>query len=206
MNDDNERAESASGGEDPARLRLVRAAAQVFAEKGYARATTRAIAAAAGVNEVTLFRQFGTKQNLFMAVIEQFSPLAGIASLVNQEPGGSYRDDLLRLARLFDGVLAQHRESVLLMLCESQHLPELRAVASQLPYRLRQTFAAYLRRQIARGVVRDLDPDVMAQAFAGMVFANQIGQAILLPGMRLEASDEAVLEQFVDLFVAGTTR
>ena len=54
------------------RQRILEAAAQVFAEKGYARATTRVLAAAAGVNEVTLFRHFGSKQNLFAAVIEQF--------------------------------------------------------------------------------------------------------------------------------------
>ena len=54
---------------DPTHERILAAAAQIFAEQGYIRATTRAIAAAAGVNEVTLFRHFGSKKNLAQAAI-----------------------------------------------------------------------------------------------------------------------------------------
>jgi AcrR family transcriptional regulator len=46
------------------RQRLLEAAARVFAESGFRGATTRRIAEAAGVNEVTLFRLFGSKQQL----------------------------------------------------------------------------------------------------------------------------------------------
>jgi AcrR family transcriptional regulator len=43
------------------RDRLIEAAIRVFAESGFRGATTRRIAEAAGVNEVTLFRLFKTK-------------------------------------------------------------------------------------------------------------------------------------------------
>ena len=46
------------------RDQLLLAAAQVYAEGGYHGATTRRIASAAGVNEITLFRQFGSKDVL----------------------------------------------------------------------------------------------------------------------------------------------
>src|SRR6185437_17057975 len=44
------------------RERLLGAAAQVYAEAGYRGATTRRIAHEAGVSEITLFRQFGSKE------------------------------------------------------------------------------------------------------------------------------------------------
>lgn len=47
-----------------ARDRILEAAREVFALHGSAGATTRRIAEAAGVNEVTLFRHFGSKQSL----------------------------------------------------------------------------------------------------------------------------------------------
>ncbi len=47
---------------DDTRERILQAAAELFAEKGYARATTRSIAEAAKVNEVTIFRHFGSKK------------------------------------------------------------------------------------------------------------------------------------------------
>lgn len=47
-----------------ARERILEAAREVFAQHGSAGATTRRIAEAAGVNEVTLFRHFGSKEAL----------------------------------------------------------------------------------------------------------------------------------------------
>jgi AcrR family transcriptional regulator len=47
------------------RERILEAAAKVYAQHGYRGATTRLIAGEAGVNEVTLFRTFGSKASLF---------------------------------------------------------------------------------------------------------------------------------------------
>ena len=78
-----------------ARERLLDAAAVVFAREGIAGSTTREIAQAAGVNEVTLFRLFQNKQNdlggfiscckwvlTLMAIVYA----TGLLTLVNQDP------------------------------------------------------------------------------------------------------------------------
>ena len=54
---------------EPTRQHLLDAAAKVYAESGFRGATTRKIAEVAGVNEVTLFRLFGSKVNLIAEVI-----------------------------------------------------------------------------------------------------------------------------------------
>jgi AcrR family transcriptional regulator len=53
------------------RQRLVQAALQLFAVQGVTETTTRQIAELADVNEVTLFRQFGSKHGLLLAVLEE---------------------------------------------------------------------------------------------------------------------------------------
>jgi len=53
------------------RERILEAAARVYAKHGFRGATTRLIAAEAGVNEVTLFRTFGSKGALLEAVLEE---------------------------------------------------------------------------------------------------------------------------------------
>ena len=50
------------------RQRIITAATNLFGKVGYTRATTRSIASTAGVNEVTLFRLFGSKQNLLLTI------------------------------------------------------------------------------------------------------------------------------------------
>ncbi|GGN30802.1 TetR family transcriptional regulator [Streptomyces kronopolitis] len=51
------------------RLRLLDAASELFAERGYERATVRDIADRAGANQALLFRYFGSKKALFGEVM-----------------------------------------------------------------------------------------------------------------------------------------
>ena len=53
------------------RERILEAAARVYSKHGFRGATTRLIASEAGVNEVTLFRTFGSKGALLEAVLEE---------------------------------------------------------------------------------------------------------------------------------------
>jgi len=56
---------------DKTEQKILDAALKIFAEKGYAGATTRVIAQESGFSELTLFRKFETKENLFNRVITQ---------------------------------------------------------------------------------------------------------------------------------------
>ena len=67
---------NSSSNPDQTRTRIMQAASQLFTKKGYAGTTTRAIAELAGVNEVTLFRHFGTKEKLAKAIMDQFGGAA----------------------------------------------------------------------------------------------------------------------------------
>lgn len=60
-----------------ARQRLVNAAFQLFSSQGVGTTTTRQVADLAGVNEVTLFRQFGSKHGLLAAVMTEAEVLTG---------------------------------------------------------------------------------------------------------------------------------
>ncbi|MES2523962.1 MAG: TetR family transcriptional regulator [Gemmatimonadota bacterium] len=55
------------------RARLLEATTRVYAQHGYAGATTRQIAKAAGVNEVTLFRQFHSKDALIDEALRAYA-------------------------------------------------------------------------------------------------------------------------------------
>ena len=65
----------------PSREKLLAAAARIYGESGFRGATTRRIADEAGVNEVTLFRLFGSKSALIAEAIREHAPRS-------TEPGG----------------------------------------------------------------------------------------------------------------------
>jgi AcrR family transcriptional regulator len=189
---------------DETRQRIMLAAAQVFAEKGYARATTRALAAAAGVNEVTLFRHFGNKQNLFAAIIGEFAAPALTAAFEAQLTG-DYRQDLLTMGSLVMKLMLERRDAMRMMLCEAEHFPEVRQVLAQNPRQLRLALSAYLKQQMERGLVRQLHAEAAAQAFWGMFFAYSISSWLLDEEVQPSLPTKQVVEQFVDIFVQGTT-
>lgn len=60
------------------KTRLIDAALELFAAKGVTETTTKAVAERAQVNEVTLFRHFGSKYGLLLAVMEDSARFAQI--------------------------------------------------------------------------------------------------------------------------------
>ncbi len=95
---------------NPTRQRLVSAALELFAQQGITETTTKQIAELAEVNEVTLFRQFGNKQGLVLAVIEEsevFDQLAaslGEQSIQASSPAQVIRKYAQSYLQLFDAV------------------------------------------------------------------------------------------------------
>ena len=53
------------------REQLLDCAARLFAQRGYAKATTAQLARAAGVTEPIIYRHFASKRDLFIALIER---------------------------------------------------------------------------------------------------------------------------------------
>jgi AcrR family transcriptional regulator len=177
----------------------------VFGREGYARATTRTLAAAAGVNEVTLFRHFGNKQNLFAAVIDEYAASA-LTTALEAQLTGDYHHDLLQMGNVILETLMERRGTVRLMLCEAAHFPEVREAMARNPRHLREVLAIYLQKQMERGQVRILHAEAAAQAFWGMFFAYSISLGLLAEPVRPELASEKLVELFVDIFVRGTLR
>lgn len=157
-------------GDDETRDRILQAAAALIAERGYVATTTRAIATAAGVNEVTLFRRFGSKQGLVRALIATGStrqddpgPPAPAEPLPPPaEPTAVLRDMAHReIADALDnGGLA------IRLAFDARSVPEIReALGDALPARMRR-FAGYLHSCQQTGHLRsDLSPELIAEAF-----------------------------------------
>lgn len=87
---------------DDARARLLDAALRVYAQHGYQGSTTRLIAAEAEVNEVTLFRHFGSKDSLLDEAIRRFGEPGDVTRLP-AEP----RDPVRELAPWFRAEVAR---------------------------------------------------------------------------------------------------
>ena len=70
------------------KARLIEAALDLFAERGVTETTTKAVAERAQVNEVTLFRNFGNKYRLLLAVIEDSAVFAKLVHALVEQANG----------------------------------------------------------------------------------------------------------------------
>ncbi len=69
------------------KTRLIEAALDLFAERGVTETTTKAVAERAQVNEVTLFRHFGNKHGLLLAVMEDSAVFAKLGKALLEQAG-----------------------------------------------------------------------------------------------------------------------
>ncbi|MBN1313510.1 MAG: TetR/AcrR family transcriptional regulator [Anaerolineae bacterium] len=190
-------------GRERTRQRILEAALRLFGEQGYARTTTRALAEAAGITEMTLFRYYESKEKLFEAAAEQYGGPA-VAGDLEKQLTGNYREDLLRLGHLFMHILSERKDAIRMMLCEASHFPDVTKVLAQNPRTLREMLARYLQRQIDAGRVRPLDAAAAAHIFWGMFLSYHLSADWLdEPGMGGASSEEVVM-RFVDIFINGT--
>ena len=160
------------------RARLIEATLAVVREVGYAHASTRAIAHAAGVAEGTIYRHFPDKAALFFAtVLESNAPIvAWVTTLPARAGEGTVEENLtdaaIRLAGLRDQILPLELAIAADPELAAQRRATMAAAGSSLPPGPPEAVAAYLAAEQRLGRVRaDIDPRDAAGVLLGMLFA-----------------------------------
>lgn len=93
---------------DATRQKILDAAGRLFAEKGYTETTTLAIAKEAGVNETTIFRNFGNKKSLYIEIFCANTPGAESILLSGLTNGENLKEDLSLMFREYVTTCIQH--------------------------------------------------------------------------------------------------
>lgn len=193
----------ASNKKTDTRSKILRAARDIFAKKGYDRTTTRLIASKAEVNEVTLFRHFGNKENLFIAVVNEYSAVFNLSQASKIKVSGQPDDDLKVLGSVLYHALSERHKEVLTLLCESKRNDFIKDVMVKIPQQLQRIYSTFFKRNIESGFFRDHDPKLLATAFMGMFFSLTIFKDFLGGSISEKYSDEEIVDHYVSIFING---
>lgn len=167
------RAKVAKRSDADSRERILAAAQRLFAESGFEGASTKAIAAAAGVPSGLVFYYFPTKEQLIDAVFEHnvASDMASVVQLA--QTAGSKHEALFTVLLGLFRWLAAHRDQAYILIGEvsskrpiAKRLREIRATALE-------SLARFLRQ---REIV---DDDAQAHAVAQALSASLIFATVL---------------------------
>ena len=115
---------------------VYQAAIDTLLARGYAGATTKRIAQAAGVNEATLFRKYGKKAQLITAAVKSSTTQLRLDQLVYT---GDVEADLLQILRVYLDSAEERIPLFFVIMSEISRFPEMREAIEVLFATIEQT-------------------------------------------------------------------
>jgi AcrR family transcriptional regulator len=186
---------------------LLKAAAEMFFEQGYAATSIDAIIARAGGSKRNIYNEFGNKEGLFASIVSENAERILSALLIDEIEGRDLCETLTVFGtRLMDGymspaLIGAYRTVV----TEADRFPDLvRSFYEQGPGRATARLAEVLEEARARGEIHTDDCARAAGHFVGMVRDNLHLQVVL--GLRPPPSEEETKEAVasaVEVFLHG---
>jgi AcrR family transcriptional regulator len=180
------------------RDQLLDAAARLYAEAGYRGATTRRIALQAGVNEITLFRNFGSKDALMREAIARAGSSSATAVLPEtpRDPLKEVRD----WAKTHIAELRERRSLIRTCMGEIEEHPGIFSAGNSPPAVAAKALCQYLRRLRQTGLAKaEFDEVAASTMLMGVLFADAMGRDIM-PDMYRNEPEQA-LDEYVRLFL-----
>lgn len=188
------------------RQRLIQTALELFIIQGVTDTTTKQIAEQASVNEVTLFRHFGSKYGLLFAVIEESAVFAQLGqALVQRMPKTDRLDEALHAyATAYLRVIDQVPDMVRSMVGEAGQYPhENRAALGRGLTQANQTVAEYFNAVAERGHLKiRFSPDT----FSSLLNSVLLGYAIIeftSESHNFWQSQDDFIDHLIPLFQSG---
>lgn len=169
-----------------ARQRLMEAAAELFTQKGYASTSVREIVEKAGVTKPVLYYHFGSKEGLYLALINESYEALKTLLEVAQGYGGTVRERLLRIAQDIHQLFSENVRLVRFIHSiyygPDQGAPYMDLDAFHLV--VHQAVSDLAAEGVANGEFRPGEPGEMAWALSGTLH-TALEVELCLPGMAL---------------------
>jgi AcrR family transcriptional regulator len=175
---------------------LLEVTARLFADHGWRGTTTRRIAEEAGVNEVTLFRHFKSKEALLGEAVRRVAEESAPPALPT-EPG-DLRAELLTWAADHHDKLRARASMIRTCLAEFEEHPELAPVACEGAMLSMADAIRYFTLARARGLIRgDGSLEAATVMLMNAIFMDAITRDVIAGCAPVESRE--VLTAFVDL-------
>lgn len=185
------------------RARVLKAATALFAAKGFHETSTREVARKARVNEITIFRHFKNKQELYLQVLNsKLGMMVPEALIPLLRSSGNSEQVFLSLAehlqQLLDPVFLR------LVFYAALEKPELlKKCYTPRLITFHEILGEYMQERVERGVLRNADPVLMGRALVGIFAYHQILSQLLGVGDFHVAKLPNASRTYVEIWLHG---
>lgn len=186
---------------DDTQLKIIDATMNLIIDKGYSGATTKNIAALAGVNECTIFRRFHEKKEIVLAAIEMPKWNPGIKK-EDFVYSGDLREDLISFARVYTSKVTPQMVKISIGLRTAELEDVTLSGIMQVPMVFKGALIEYFTMMQKKGLIKDSDIEALALQFISMNFGFVFLDASF--GDKLVGvSKEDYIKSSVEVFVSG---
>ena len=189
--------------EEDTRTKILQAALQLFARRGYDGTTTKDLAKSAGVAEGTLFRYFANKKAILIEVATEGWVDILTDLLTELSEMGSYKAVSQVMRRR---IMNLRKNGDLLRVCfiEAQYHPELKqSIQTEVIDKMTDVAEAFFETAMSKGIYRQMNPKIVAKVFLGIfAIAGFSDETIIDPNASPQAMQE-MAEGISDIFLRG---
>lgn len=184
--------------------KIMLAAIDLMAKRGYNGVTTEEIAKTAGFSEKTLFRHFQSKQKLLEAAFHHYHYAEEMKTLFDQHITWDLHADLLMICQNYHRIMYQNRKMLQIAMKEGDNLPGFREATHKHPEQLKECLTKYFDDMYKKGKIIPIDSEKMAIAFLYMNYGAALGRINKDP-IFTSVHMEGFIEQTAALFTRALT-
>lgn len=182
--------------------KLLNASLLLFSQKGYTAVTTKEIAKEAGVCEMTLFRHFENKHNLFEKAFDKYVFFPKYRALF-EGLEWDLEKDLIKICTSYQYTLYNNRNIILMYLKNQQLNPDFDITVLRIPHEFKKLLTYYFEEMRKREIIIE-NPDTLAISFLTTNFGLFI-TSLIMNKLTFENDIEECILSYVKVFSKGIT-
>ena len=182
--------------------KILNASIVLFSQKGFTAVTTKEIAKEAGVSEMTLFRHFENKHNLFERAFDKFIFSPKIIALF-EDLEWDLESDLNKICSSYQEILYKNQKIILMHFKNEALNPDFDATLFKFPNEFKKLLGNYFEEMRNRGAVRE-NPDTLAMSFLTTNFGLFI-TSLVINKLTFDTDIQVCIATCVKIFARGIT-
>lgn len=187
------------------REQILTVAIQVFARKGFGRATNKDIAHEAGITPGLIYHYFESKEALLNAIVERYSPLSALRALPSDvfelSPEAFLHTVLPQILQVVES--DTFVQLIRIFLPEILYNPEVAPVSRRIFQQVTAFLDRYFNQRIELGELRSIGSTQISQIVIAMVIGFVFRRQILRDPLVTHYTHAQIIDTIVDVTIKG---
>ncbi|MEK3990257.1 TetR/AcrR family transcriptional regulator [Robertmurraya sp. FSL R5-0851] len=174
--------------------KILKVAIDLMAKKGYKGATTKQIAEKAGVSEMTLFRNFGSKKKILEAAVDRYYYSIQMKEIFEQRIVWEIEKDLQMVAETYHKLMKKNKNVIKIALQEGGSVSGLHEQVNKHPRQLKELLVKYFQEMNSKGLVVETNYELHAMNFLYMCYGHFISRSFMQGENITQISEDEIVQ------------